>query len=153
MLRRSLTWIGAKRRGVTAVVSALAAVALAASMAGRGCNLDGDGPEGVIRKLVNARSLADRSVVYDLLGPKTKAALEIEARRATDLVGGWKRFDPVELIGVGEASAVSTPAYAIQEKDDFLIVEMPRPDGSESQLILLEIDGQWKIEIPDYVNQ
>jgi len=153
MLRTVLTWIGSRRRGATAIVSAVAAVALAVAMVGRGCNVQGSGPESVVQALINAQSSDDSQQVYRLLGPKTKAALEIEARRATDLVGGWQRYAPAELVSIGQPLPGAKPFTFTVRYDggDEAIVDIVDPNGKQAKLLVVRVNAQWRIEVPDYI--
>ena len=76
-----------RRSTVAAVTSALAAMALAASFAGRSCRVTQPGPEAAVREMMHAAKTGDRDAVFALLAPATRSRLEVEAKRATDLVG------------------------------------------------------------------
>jgi len=73
--------ISSRRSTVAAVGSALAAMALAAAVAGRSCRVAPPGPEATVGDLIRAANAGDRDVVFDLLAPATKARLE--TRRST----------------------------------------------------------------------
>ncbi len=153
MLRTILRWIGSRRRGATTIVSAVAAVALAAAMVGRGCSVRGSGPDGVVRELINAQRTGDAELLYSLLGPNTIAALQTEARRATDLVGGWQRFVPADLVSIGQATpGGGTFEYSVRRiAEDKAQVDIASSTGQKSVLMLVRIDKDWRIEVPEFI--
>lgn len=140
------------RRSLAATASVVAAMALAAAVAGRGCQVDENTPEGVVASFIQASRADDRETLYQLLGPKTRAWLDDAARRATDLAGGAKRFGPLDMIGVSENTSVTSSAeIAVDElSEQTAKVELVNASGQRSELHLVEIDGQWRIELPGH---
>ena len=82
-----------RRSTVAAVASALAAMALAAAVAGRSCRVTQPGPEAAVRDMLQAAKTGDRDTVFELLAPRdARRGSTREARRATDLVGASMRY-------------------------------------------------------------
>jgi len=140
------------RRTLAAAASVVAAMALAAAVAGRGCRVDENSPEGVVASFVQASRADDRDTLYQLLGPQTRAWLDDAARRATDLAGGAKRFSPLDMIGISENTHItpSTEVVVKERRDGQARVELVSPSGQRSELRMVEIDGHWRIELPGY---
>jgi len=68
--------LGTRRSTIAAVASAIAAMTLAAAVAGRSCRVTKPGPDVTVRDLVQAARANDRDLVFELLAPATRAALE-----------------------------------------------------------------------------
>jgi acetyl-CoA acetyltransferase len=140
-----------KRRAITASASALAAAALFLAVAGRGC-ADDPGPAEAVRALALAASGGDRDAVVELLGPATRERLEREARRATELVGGSKRYEAADLVTLGAADESGLPAELEVRylDDDRAMVSLGKtPDGA-GELLVVRDGGRWLIELPAY---
>jgi hypothetical protein len=101
--------------------------------------------------MLQAAKTGDRDTVYDMLTPQTKARLEVEARRATDLVGASTRYSAKDLVSIGSSENIAPPTdiTVIEERGDRAVVELVSPAG-RSRIELVKIDGRWKIDIPDY---
>ncbi len=140
-----------RRSTIAAVASALAAMALAAAVAGRSCRVSQPGPEAAVRGILQAAKTGDRDVVFDMLTPSTRARLEIEARRATDLVGAAIRYTAKDLVSIGSSEHVAAPTdiTVLEERGDRATVEVVSPAG-RSRMQLVKIEGRWKIDMPDY---
>lgn len=140
-----------RRSTVAAVASALAAIALATAVAGRSCRVSQPGPEAAVRDMLQAAKTGDRDTVYDMLTPSTHARLELEARRATDLVGASTRYTAKDLVSIGSSENVPAPTdiTVLEEHDDRATVEVVSPAG-RARVQLVKIDGRWKIDIPEY---
>ena len=143
--------LGTRRSTVAAVASALAAIALAAAVAGRSCRVTQPGPEATVRDLVQAAKAGDRDAVYELLSPATRARLEVEAGRATDYVGGAVRYRAKDLISIGavDPSATPTDITVVEESGDHASVEIVSP-GGRSRLELVRSDGRWRVDLPSF---
>jgi hypothetical protein len=140
-----------RRSTVAAVASALAAMAIAAAVAGRSCRVSQRGPEAAVRDVLQAARTGDADTVFELLSPRTRAGLEAEARRATDLVGAAERFTAKALISMGSSEGVPAPTdiTVLEERDDRAVVEVVSPAG-RSRLELVRVSGRWLIELPTY---
>jgi len=140
-----------RRSTVAAVASALAAMALAAAVAGRSCRVTPPGPEIAVREMLQAAKTGDRETVFQLLSPATRDRLEVEAKRATDLVGAAMRYTAKDLVSIGSSDGVPAPTdiTVIEERGDRAIVEVVSPAG-RSRIELVKADGRWTIEIPSY---
>jgi len=143
--------LGTRRSTVAAVASALAAMALAAAVAGRSCRVTTPGPEVVVRDLLAAAKAGDRDAIYDLLTPATQARLESQAKRATDLVGAAVRYTAKDLISIGASDGVAPPSdiTVIDERGDHATVELVSPNG-RAKLDLVKSDGRWRIDLPQF---
>lgn len=144
--------LGSRIRTIAAAASAIAAVALAAAMAGKGCRVDDDSPEGVARSFAAAARAGDREAVYKMLGPDTKARLAEAAKRATALVGGSRRFQPLDLVGVSKPGETPAPKEfeLVSADGDSAVVRIVTVDDESHQLNLVKIHGEWKVEVPEY---
>jgi hypothetical protein len=140
-----------RRSTVAAVASALAAMALAAAVAGRSCRVTPPGPEVAVREILQAAKTGDRETVFLLLSPATRTRLETEAKRATDLVGAATRYTAKDLVSIGSSDGVSAPTdiTVIEERGDRAIVEVVSPAG-RSRIELVKADGRWTIDLPSY---
>ena len=140
-----------RRSTVAAVASALAAMALAAAVAGRSCRVTQPGPEVAVREMLQAAKTGDRETVFLLLSPATRTRLETEAKRATDLVGAATRYTAKDLVSIGSSDGVSAPTdiTVIEERGDRAIVEVVSPAG-RSRIELVKADGRWTIDLPSY---
>lgn len=140
-----------RRSTVAAVASALAAMALAAAVAGRSCRVTQPGPEVAVREMLQAAKTGDRETVFLLLSPATRTRLEVEAKRATDLVGAATRYSAKDLVSIGSSDGVSAPTdiTVIEERGDRAIVEVVSPAG-RSRIELVKADGRWTIDLPAY---
>ena len=140
-----------RRSTIAAVASALAAMAVAAAVAGRSCRVSQPGPEAAVRDMMQAAKTGDRDTVFDMLAPQTRARLEVEARRATDLVGASIRYTAKDLVSIGSSDNIAPPTdiTVLEEHDDRATVEVVSAAG-RSRMSLVKIEGRWKIDIPAY---
>jgi hypothetical protein len=140
-----------RRSTVAAVASALAAMALAAAVAGRSCRVSQPGPEAAVRDMLQAAKTGDRDTVFELLAPETRARLDAQAGRATDLVGASVRFAPKDLVSMGSSDGVAAPTdiTVLEELDDRAVVEVVSPAG-RARIQLVRVDDRWLIELPAY---
>jgi hypothetical protein len=140
-----------RRSTIAAVASALAAMAVAAAVAGRSCRVSQPGPEAAVRDILQAAKTGDRDTVFDMLTPQTRARLEVEARRATDLVGAATRYTAKDLVSIGSSENIAAPTdiTVLEERNDRATVEVVSPAG-RSRMSLVKVEGRWKIDIPQY---
>ncbi|MBA3455145.1 MAG: DUF4878 domain-containing protein [Deltaproteobacteria bacterium] len=142
-----------RRSTVAAVASALAAMALAAAVAGRSCRVTQPGPEAAVREMLHAAKTGDRDAVFSLLAPATRSRLEVEAQRATDLVGAATRYTAKDLLSIGSSDGIAAPTdiTVLEERGDRASVEVVSPSG-RARIELLKVEGRWRIELPQYGN-
>ncbi len=142
-----------RRSTVAAVTSALAAMALAAAVAGRSCRVTQPGPEAAVREMLHAAKTGDRDAVFTLLAPSTRSRLEVEAKRATDLVGAATRYTAKDLLSIGSSDGIAAPTdiTVLEERGDRATVEVVSPAG-RARIELLKVEGRWRIELPQYGN-
>lgn len=139
-----------RRRAAAAAVSVLAAVVLAAGVAGRGCRVRPPGPDAAVRNMLAAVEAGDREAVYALLSPDTQAGLEERARRATDLVGSNVRYTALDLISIDGEEGEDRGRVAIDvvaQDDHRATVEIVSSAG-RARLELVKVDGRWRIDLP-----
>jgi hypothetical protein len=150
--RKPMPW--SRRRALAAATSVLAAMALAASMAGRGCSVDEDGPIGAVQAFTAAASAEDHEALFELLGPATRAGLEAAARRATDLAGGAHRFDAIDMLSIGKpAGAAPRELRVVERADERVVIELVGASDGPARLVAVPVDGAWRIELPEYASQ
>ncbi len=140
--------LGTRRSTVAAIASAAAAIALAAAVAGRSCRVTQPGPEVAVRDVLQAAKAGDRDTLFELLTPQTRARLEAEARRASDLVGGTVRYSAKDLISIGATEGIPEPTdiTVLSEEGDRARVEVVSPAG-RAQIDLRKIDGRWRVDV------
>lgn len=140
-----------RRSSLAAVASAVAAMALAAAVAGRSCRVSQPGPEAAVRDLIQAAKTGDRDTVFELLAPATRAQLETEAKNATALVGAGMRYSAKDLISIGssEGVAAATDITVVAESGEHATVEIVS-GASRERLELVKVDGRWKITLAAY---
>jgi hypothetical protein len=140
-----------RRGALAAVASALAAMALAAAVAGRSCRVTEPGPEAAVRDMIQAAKTGDRDTVFELLAPATRERLDAEARRATDLVGASQRYAAKDLISIGSSEGVADPTdiTVLEDRGDRAVVEVVSPAG-RARIDLVRQGGRWRIELPQY---
>lgn len=142
--------LGSRRSTLAGVASALAAMAVAVAVAGRSCRVDQAGPDIAVRDFVQAAKTGDREMLYALLGPATRARLEIEAKRATDFVGAAVRYTPKDMISIGGFdTAPQSDITVVEEQGDRAVVYIASTAG-RSRLDLVRVDGLWRLEVPMY---
>jgi cysteine synthase len=144
--------LGSRRSTIAAVASALAAMALAAAVAGRSCGVSQPGPEAAVRDMLHAAKSGDRDTVFELLSPATRSRLEVEAKRATDYVGAAVRFSAKDLLSIGNSEGIAAPKAItlVDESGDRARVLVVSADGDRSYIDLVRLDGLWRIDIPAY---
>lgn len=126
-------------------------MAFAAAIAGRSCRVTQPGPEIAVREMLQAAKTGDRDTVFSLLTPQTQQRLDVEAKRATDLVGAATRYTAKDLVSIGSSDGVAAPTdiTVIEERGDRATVEVVSPAG-RSRIELVRIDGRWMIDLPQY---
>lgn len=126
-------------------------MALAAAVAGRSCQVTPPGPEITVRDLLQAAKTNNRDLVFELLTPATRARLDAEAKRATDLVGAATRYTAKDLISIGASDSLSAPTdiTVIDQRGDRAVVEVVSPQG-RSRLQLFKVEGRWRVDLPQY---
>src|SRR5262245_52071955 len=139
-----------RRRAWAAGASVLAAVAFAATVAGsRSCAVTDPGPEGAVRAMLAAANAGDRHAVFALLGPETRQRLDELARRATDVVGSSVRYSPLDLINIGTQSARVSDVTVVDKLDERAVIEIVG-DAGRWRVVVVRVDGTWRVEVPDY---
>lgn len=143
--------LGTRRSTIAAVASALAAMALAAAVAGRSCQVTKPGPEMTVRDLLQASRMGNRDLVFELLTPATRARLQVQADRATDLVGAAVRYTAKDLISIGASDdrLAPTDITVIEQRGDHAVVEIVSPAG-RARVQLIEIEGRWRVDLSRY---
>lgn len=126
-------------------------MALAAGAAGRSCRVTQPGPDVTVRDMIQAARAGDRDLVFELLAPNTRASLDAQAKRATDLVGAATRYTAKDLISIGSFDATATPTHitVIEERGEHATVEIVSAAG-RSRVQLQKTGGRWRVELPAY---
>jgi hypothetical protein len=140
-----------RRSTLAAVASALAAMALAAAVAGRSCRVTQPGPEAAVRDVIQAAKAGDRDAVFELLAPATRDQLAVQARRATDLVGASQRYTAKDLISIGSSEGIPDPTdiTVIEDRGDHAVVEVVSP-GGRARIALIKLNGHWRVDLTQY---
>ena len=140
-----------RRSTLAAVASALAAMALAAAVAGRSCRVTQPGPEAAVRDMIQAAKAGDRDAAFELLAPATRERLAAQARRATDLVGASQRYTAKDLLSIGSSDGVADPTdiTVLEDSGDRAVVEVVSPAG-RARVDLVRLEGRWRIDLPQY---
>ena len=138
-----------RRSTVAAITSAIAAMAFAAAVAGRGCRVHEPGPEAAVRDMIRAAKTGDRDAVYDLLAPATQERLKADAAKATAFVASATRYSEKDLISIGNSENVAPPSdiTLVDESGDTATVEVVSPSG-RARVKLVRVDGRWRIDLP-----
>ena len=141
--------LGTRRRLLAALVSVAAAVTLALAVTGRGCAETDSSPERVTRAFVTAARRGDGRVLWELLGPASRARLAALAESATQKAGGARRFAAVDMIDAVERPGTPSLEVSLASRTGGrAIVEVHSPDGSVDRLEVVEVDGHWRVELP-----
>jgi hypothetical protein len=137
-----------RRIGLAAGASTLAAMALAAAVAGRSCRVTDPGPDEAVRDMIRAAKAGERQLVFDLLTPETQARLKERAQRATDLGGASMRYTAMDLISIGTAAGIAPPTdiTVLDERNERAVVEVVSATG-RSRVELSRIDGRWRVDL------
>lgn len=139
-----------KHRVLVAGATAVAAFALAAAVVGRSCRWNTSAPEEVAAQFVAASKARDREAVFALLSPATRARLAAQAERATNLVGGSRRYEALDMISISE-----TDRFAPVQVGDAVIrgdtARVPiTSEAGRDELSLVKLDGGWWVEVGSY---
>ena len=120
-----------RRVGLAAAVSGVAAIALAAAVVGRSCQVTEAGPDEAVRDMFRAAKAGERQVVFELLTPATQQRLEALAQHATGLAGAARRFSALDLVAItrSEEFAPPTDITVIEERGDRAVVEIVSERG------------------------
>jgi len=141
--------LGSRRSTLAAVTSAVAAMAVAAAVAGRSCRVTEPGPDVTVRDLLQAIKNGDRDTAYQLLSPATRARLDVEAKRATDYVGAAVRFSAKDLLSLSSIGPEPSDITVIEEHGDRAVVYVASVSGG-GRIELVRADGGWRIDLPQY---
>ena len=92
--------------------------------------------------------------MFELLTPATRARLEAEANRATDLVGAAVRYTAKDLISIGASDDSTNPTdiTVIENHGGRAVVEIVSPAG-RSRMHLHNIEGRWRVDLAAYGSQ
>ncbi len=141
--------MGSTRNGMTAAITAIFAMALAAAVAGRGCNNRSDGATDAVRAFVAASATGDRDKLLGMLGPKTLARLEEKAARATKLVGGEGRYAARDMFHPISGESKQLSIVNMGRDGDTASLSITDRRGEKTIVTAVLIDGNWRIELPE----
>jgi hypothetical protein len=114
-----------------------------------GCSAGTRSPEGAVRALAEAAAEGDGEAVLGLLGPETRARLEVDARRAAAL-SGWRTVSPSEMLAVGWFA----PRFRLRATRELgrdgagATVEVRGTGGERREVRCVREAGAWKVELP-----
>jgi hypothetical protein len=138
---------------LTAAVGAAAALAIAIAVYGRGCESDQDTAEAIARQFLAASLAGDSTAMYELMSKDTREQLASAARRATELVGGSRRYGPTDMIDVSPSAAgTQLPALSVLERGERRVVFDVGATTSHPGATLTVIYEQeaWRVDVPAY---
>lgn len=145
-----------RSRTLTAVVGAAAALAIAIAVYGRGCESDDNSAEAVAKQFLAASMAGNSELMHELMSKRTRDELGKAARRATELVGGSRRYRATDMIDVSPAAAgTQLPRITVATRDKGRVVfdlgaTATRP---ASTLTVVYEDQSWRVDVPDYYQQ
>ncbi len=138
-----------RRNGITAAITALFAMALAAAVAGRGCQAAEDGPTEALRAFVAASAAGDRDTLLEMLGPKSRAQLDNAANRATKLVGGERRYEARDMLQPVTGGAGTITIVNMGQDGNRASMSITDQHGNRSIVTVVLVDGQWLVELAE----
>ncbi len=122
-------------------------MALAAAVAGRGCNKDLDGPTEAVRAFLKASEAGDRDAMFGMLGPKTREQLHSAALRATTLVGGEGRYEARDMLTPHNNGPDVITVVNMGRDGDQAILSLTDAQGEKSTILVVLTDGEWLLEL------
>jgi len=126
------------------------AAALAALLlAGAGCGSASRSPAGAVRAFEEAAREGDLERVVKLLGPRTRARLEADARAASEQAGR-RTILPSELLAAGWTPPRFEPDVVreVSRAGGAAVVEVVGERGEREQVAVVREGGSWKVELP-----
>lgn len=138
-----------RRHGIAAAISVLFAMALAAAVAGRGCQSDLDGPTEAARAFATAAAAGDRSAMLEMLGPQTLERLESAAARATELVGGEGRYQARDMLQPLSERRSPISIVNMGRDGDRASLSLTDHRGEKSTITAVLVEKKWLIELDD----
>jgi hypothetical protein len=131
------------------LVAAAAAAALAWAIGGQGCGEADSTPVGAARAFIAAAHAEDKTALWELLGPATRARVSQAAKDATDKVGGARRFAPLDVLDVAAPEGVEGAATVLLRDSDGsrAVVDVLGPGERHDSLRLVSVDGSWRVEL------
>ncbi|MFH0900657.1 MAG: hypothetical protein V2A73_08520 [Pseudomonadota bacterium] len=147
-LRVALT---GKRRRLLAAALGSVVLTLALVLGKLGCEPLDSSPDGAVRALIAAARAGDTTTVFELLGPRTRDWLAAAAERATNTVGGSRRYraaDMLELKASSESGGVFSTAVRERNQDNAIveIITGKEPAG-ETRVAAVKTHGRWRVEL------
>jgi hypothetical protein len=114
-----------------------------------GCGAGGRSPEGVVRAFAEASEAGDRDAVFRLLGPRTRARLDADARTAAQ-PSGRRAVPAADLLAVGwfPPRWHLRDARELERDGDHAVVEARGPSGEAERVECVRVQGAWRIELP-----
>jgi hypothetical protein len=115
-----------------------------------GCGAGTHSPVGAVRALAEAAQDGNRDEAWRLLGPVTRARLEADAARATQLAGARRTVAPESLLAVGWFAPRFAPAEVreLSRAGDRAVVEVTGPHGESERVDCVRVGDAWKVELP-----
>ena len=113
------------------------------------CSAGTRSPAGAVRALSEAAADGDRAEVWRLLGPRTRARLEADARRVAEL-SGRRQVSPEEMLAVGwyPPTIHAADVRELERNGDAATVEVVGRGGERERVSCVREGGAWKVELP-----
>ena len=135
------------------MVSAAAALAIAVAVYGRGCNASDDTAKAAAVRFLAASRAGTPGIMYEMMSKQTRKDLQDAARKATELVGGSRRFEAVDMISIAAAPRETPPPTLVETERGsgrvVFTVQGAQNDPSTRLVLVLE-DGRWRVDVPDF---
>lgn len=114
-----------------------------------GCGGPARSPSAAVRALDEAARSGDTEAAFRLLGPRTRARLEADARRAAEQAGR-RSLAPSELLAAGWTTArfEIDGASEISRNGDVATVEIRGRRGERARVEVVREGDVWRVELP-----
>lgn len=142
--------VGERRRLIAPLVTASLAVLLWVTVTSeRGCASPSSSPVAAARAFIQAARGGDKQAVWDWLGPKTRQSLHQAAKRATETVGGARRFTALDLLDVTPQETPYRGAEVTLRQGNLTrtVVDVVGPSGQRDSMELVHEGGMWRVEL------
>jgi hypothetical protein len=134
-------------KSLAAGATALFAVALAVAVAGRGCLDPSNGPESAVQSFLDARASGDREAMLRYLTPASRERLGEYARELTDLSGGERRYQAVDMLGSLASRPPPERIEEVERSGDRARVRLVFEGEGEQELDVVHTDEGWRLEL------
>ncbi|MSP58925.1 MAG: hypothetical protein EXR72_01050 [Myxococcales bacterium] len=114
-----------------------------------GCRGSTRSPVRTVQELSEAAREGDLGRVMRLIGPRTRARLEADARRAGEQAGR-RKIQPSELLAAGWTPPryEFTEVYEVSRSGEVAEVEIAGRHGERERVEVVREGKEWKVELP-----